>query len=590
MAALAPGILLKLLDAINTGVKATGEHRSSLLQPALRTHHLVLSNKMQLGQFIYVDRLEPGSPVLVIKGTKPLPGRHPLVGTPEPIMGLRSNWEKTDQRNQNSKFSAHRRGSWGAEQNRIDNVSSPLVVKSVPLDFDQSTPIKERASSVRTGGMGTFPNSPQGGTGTGTGTGMGMGAFPNSLLIRGRMGKDGNPGGVFRSSVGGFLSKMVNSKGENPESVRKSCIAPSSASKLPRSKSVCERQPSFFCIKASKEQKCEKKSSTPPPRLRNTRVTASFNLAGNAQISTNSGMTFKPQFESGNSASKSNLSLFMTLPGKLSILGKEAILQQETAQKIALQALKDASATENLVRSLKMFSDLSKSARPDAPAACFDQFLDFHHQIVQAVTDMKSIQAASEMAQTSTAELKGPSTRQGEEDSSILQEIIHNSMGQKRHLELNSSKQRSALYKSVAAMPERNDQKTNLGKHLRSNLNPLERKGGSTPIGKMPHEVAMEDDENKKSVTSSFSNTIKLGKQIEMEAGNWFMDFLERALETGLKKQKGNADGDVQKVPQSLILKIINWVEVEQCDCSKQPVYPRASQIARKLRIKMKNP
>lgn len=68
------------------------------------------------------------------------------------------------------------------------------------------------------------------------------------------------------------------------------------------------------------------------------------------------------------------------------------------------------------------------------------------------------------------------------------------------------------------------------------------------------------------------------------------MEFLEKGLETGMKKSKGTADGDVKKVPQSLILKVINWVEVEQCDCNKRQVHPKAAQIARKLRIKMKNP
>ncbi|KAF8407930.1 hypothetical protein HHK36_007070 [Tetracentron sinense] len=579
MATLSPGILLKLLDGMNTGVKATGEHRSSLLQVTdivpvdldeknlwpkhgfyikvsdsshsiyvslpFEQDDLVLSNKIQLGQFISVDRLESGSPIPVIKGTKPLPGRHPFVGTPEPIRGLRSNGEKTDQRSQNPTISACRRGSWGT-----DYVSSPLVLKPIPIDFDHSTPIKERASSVRM--EGTFPNSP---------------------MIRGKMGRDGNSGVLFKSSAGGILSKMVDSKGESPVLVRKSCVAPSSASKLPRSKSVCEREPR---IPISPFNSAGKKSSTPPPRLRNTRVTDSFNLAGDAQNSTNSGVAFKLQ--SQYSASKNNTTP-MTLPGKLSILGKEAIQQRETAQKIALQALRDASATEALVRSLKMFSDLSKSARPDAPAACFDQFLDFHHQIMQAVTDMKSIQAAtatSEMAQTPIKELKEPSKRrQAEENSSILHEIMHNSMEQNRHTDSNASKRRSTLYKSIAAIPERNDQKTNLGKHLRSNLDPFTSTG---------------NDENKKPESSSFSNTFKLGKQIETEAGNWFMDFLERALETGLKKQKGNSDCDVRKVPQSLILKIINWVEVEQCDSSKRAVHPRAAQIARKLRIKMKNP
>lgn len=253
MATLAPGILLKLLNAMNTGIKPTGEHRSALLQVTdivpvdlgekdlwpkhgfyikvsdsshsiyvslpIEQDDLVLSNKMQLGQFIYVERLEPGSPVPIIKGTKPLPGRHPLVGTPEPIMSIRERGEKTEPRTHSSRFSSHRRGSWGQDQNPVDATSSPAVVKPVLLDFDMSTPRKERSSSMR---MGTIPISP---------------------VIRGRNGKEGNSGISCRSSVGGFLlSKMVDSKEETPISVRKSCAVPSSALKFPRSKSVCERE------------------------------------------------------------------------------------------------------------------------------------------------------------------------------------------------------------------------------------------------------------------------------------------------------------------------------------------------------------
>ncbi|CBI32148.3 unnamed protein product, partial [Vitis vinifera] len=547
MASLAPGILLKLLNGMNSGLKPTSEHRSSLLQvtdivPAdldeknlwpkhgfyikvsdsshsiyvslpFEQDDLVLSNKMQLGQFIYVDRLEPGSPVPVVKGAKPLPGRHPLVGTPEPIMGLREK--------------GHRRGSWGTPQNGGDAVSSPMALKPIPLDFDQCTPVKERP---------TLPMSP-----------------------------------------------MIS-----PAILRKSCVA-HSASKFPRSKSVCDREPR---IPRSPFNSAEKKSTTPPPSLRNPRLADSFSMAGNAQNSSDSRMmTLQQQSQPVNSVSNNNSSLPMVLPGKLAVLGKEAAQQRETAQKIALQALRDASATETLVRSLKMLSNLSKSAKADAPAACFDQFLDFHLQIVQAVTDMVSIQAATEMAQTPNAEGKGAFGKQHEEDSPILHEIMHNSMDQNRN-SLNLSKRRSVLYKSIAVIPERSDQKTSLGKHLRLIPNPkaaLERKGGTTPLGKLPFEAA-ENDENIKPASCILSNTIKLGKQVETEAGNWFMDFLEKALETGLKKQKGTAVGDARKVPQSLILKVINWVEVEQCDSSKRPVHPRAAQIARKLRIKMKNP
>lgn len=244
MATLAPGILLKLLNGINTGVKPTSEHRNSLLQvtdivPAdldekslfpkqgfyikvsdsshsiyvtlpSDEHDFVLSNKMQLGQFIYVDRLEPGSPVPVLKGAKPLPGRHPFIGTPEPLLGLREKSQAQAQAQSCKPI----RGSWGTggtgrkKKNEEDGdgddggafSSSPMVFKPVNLDFDQCTPVRGR----------NF------------------------------VGKDGTP---VRCSVGGGLfGKMSDAKGESPALLRKSCVVGSSNSKITRSRSVSERE------------------------------------------------------------------------------------------------------------------------------------------------------------------------------------------------------------------------------------------------------------------------------------------------------------------------------------------------------------
>ncbi|KMT15804.1 hypothetical protein BVRB_3g057790 [Beta vulgaris subsp. vulgaris] len=119
MATLIPGILLKLLQHMNTDVKVAGEHRSSLLQVvsivpalaggdlfqnqgfylkvsdsshatyvALPDEHddLIRSDKIQLGQYIHVERLEAASPVPILRGVRLVPGRHPCVGTPEDIV------------------------------------------------------------------------------------------------------------------------------------------------------------------------------------------------------------------------------------------------------------------------------------------------------------------------------------------------------------------------------------------------------------------------------------------------------------------------------------------------------------------------
>ncbi|CAL1359412.1 unnamed protein product [Linum trigynum] len=120
MATLTPGILLKLLQTMNSTTRVTGDHRSPLLQvigivPALagatdlwpnhgfyvqlsdslnstyvslsdRDTDLILSNRLQLGQFVYVDRFDPDSPVPRVCGIRPIAGRHPFVGAPEPLI------------------------------------------------------------------------------------------------------------------------------------------------------------------------------------------------------------------------------------------------------------------------------------------------------------------------------------------------------------------------------------------------------------------------------------------------------------------------------------------------------------------------
>ncbi|CDY43695.1 BnaC08g47020D [Brassica napus] len=119
MASLAPGILLKLLQCMNSNTRPTGDHRSAILQvtgivPALagsdlwpnqgfyvqisdslnstyvclseRDTDLIFTNRLQLGQFIYLERLEFFTPVLRAAGIRPVAGRHAFVGTPEPLI------------------------------------------------------------------------------------------------------------------------------------------------------------------------------------------------------------------------------------------------------------------------------------------------------------------------------------------------------------------------------------------------------------------------------------------------------------------------------------------------------------------------
>ncbi|XP_062191471.1 uncharacterized protein LOC133895282 [Phragmites australis] len=546
MTTLSSGVLLKLLDGMKTGAaKPVGEHRTAVLQvtdivPAemdekdlwpkhgqfyvkvsdashsiyailpLAQADLVLSNKLHLGQFVHVDRLDPASPVPVIVGARPLPGRHPLVvGTPDPAA--------------RAKPAAPRRGSWGPEQN--------TSIKPTTLNFDAdrtpgkerpalSTPVKERptlATPVRERGLAASPASVR---------------KSSSVLPR-----------LTRSK------SFVADRDNHP--------------KIPKSPYPAEKS-SVSCTASRVMRRVvkEEEPSSPP----------SDDELGSSATS---------------SKKRSSTAARVPVPGKLSVLGKEAMEQREQAQKAALEALRNASATDNVVRIYKIFSELSKTARPDAPATCFDSFLSFHQEAVQAVTDIEAIQAATSMAAAVASD------EQPEDAPPVLQEIAQNRAAVRRR-GLGSG----GVSKSVSFAPGTLDPKQDDG-------------GGKTTRSSIASKKCLamdkigEDGGDEKRSTSSattahsaLGSSLKLAKQVQAEAGSWFMEFLEAALETGLKKSKASAMADGRKqssccCPQSLMLRVINWVEVEQSggdSSGRKHAHPRAAAIARKLRIKAKNP
>lgn len=565
MTTLSSGVLLKLLDGMKTGAaKPVGEHRTAVLQvtdivPAeldekdlfpkhgkfyvkvsdashsiyatlpLAQADLVLSNKLHLGQFVHVDRLDPASPVPVIVGARPLPGRHPLVvGTPDPAA--------------RAKPAAPRRGSWGPEQNTAS-------IKPTTLNFDaERTPVKERPAL-------STPVKDRAGAAT-----------PHR-----ERGLATTPGRERAAAASPALSTA---------SVRKS------SSVLPR----LTRSKSFV---AERDQHPKIPKSPFPTEKSSVSCTASRAMRRVAKEEEPSSPPSDDELGSSATSSKkrSAAAARVPVPGKLSLLGKDAIEQREQAQKAALEALRNASATDNVVRIYKIFSELSKSARPDAPATCFDSFLSFHQEAVQAVTDIEAIQAATSMA-AAVASDEHP-----EDAPPVLQEIAQNRAVVRRR----GIGGGGGVSKSVSFAPGTLAHKQDDGGGKTNRSSSATRKC-------LAMDKIVEDggDEKRSSCSvpsattsthSALGSSLKLAKQIQAEAGCWFMEFLEAALETGLKKSKATATGDGRKqssscCPQSLMLQVINWVEMEQSgsDSSGRRSHPRAAAVARKLRIKAKNP
>ncbi|KAF3329008.1 hypothetical protein FCM35_KLT06086 [Carex littledalei] len=504
MTSLAPGIVKKLLDGMKYGAQnPVGDHRTALLQvtdivpvdldeKALWPKHgfyiklsdstdsvytslpadqsdLVMSNKIQLGQFIHLDRLEPSLPVPVIAGCRPLPGRHPLVGTPDPV--------RTSSRIQ-------RRGSWDSLPG--EGLGQIGTVKPGTLDFGEKTPAKD-------------------------------------------------------------FSKM-----------RRSCVIPKMVPS--RSKSVIDRGarvtkspfPDVNAVICTPISRIKRVDSTSSNSLFSDEKEADLSSVEKEKDKIGSIYRCKNLFSAQSDSDYSSPSklvgsgTLLSLPGKLSTLGKEAIQKRDAAQKAAHKALRDASATENVVRILKMLSDVNRVAKPDNPSSCFEKFLYFHEETIQAIKDIETIQAATSTS-TNSKSAKDPCDL----DSSILQEIAQNAR---------TPSKRRHVFKET---PDKNQ------------------------VLVLTQNTSITDD------VSEIS--LKMVREIQQESANWFVEFLDLALESGLKKT-GNGSGPAKRAscvcPQSLMLRVVNWIEIEQKTNGgkRRHVHPKASQIARKLRIKAKNP
>lgn len=121
MACLNPGVLVKLLEDMNTEEVVSDDRKPALLQirsivPVLSEGDLwpnqgfylkisdashamyvslpqeqdefVLGNKLHLGQFIYADRLESSYPVPLLVGVRPFPARNACIGARKDLVSM----------------------------------------------------------------------------------------------------------------------------------------------------------------------------------------------------------------------------------------------------------------------------------------------------------------------------------------------------------------------------------------------------------------------------------------------------------------------------------------------------------------------
>nr|GMD21235.1 uncharacterized protein LOC109192393 isoform X4 [Ipomoea batatas] len=329
MASLTPGVLIKLLQSINSSsVKIRGEYRSVLLQvisivPAIsgaelwpdhgffikvsdsshstyvtlskHDNDLILNNKLQLGQLFYVDRMEAGTPVPVLVGVRPIPGRHPFFGSPKDLMQMMEASE----------------GPVESEERECEAAGEV---------------IKEEKVGVASRYMQGVLTAAQ-------------------MKAKGGYNENDNNGGV-----GGLRGKQQEIK------VQARPTTPSA-----RSDAVLTSNSTINGVSSKTVPKI------PTPKRTNKQENVDVNFMSNNRQNTLSSEPIS----------------WSSLPSNLVKPGKGMLKMKKLSSLIAAEAQAEAMAAKNVLQCLSMFADLCSSASPENPHLSMTKFFALHDLIEQ---------------------------------------------------------------------------------------------------------------------------------------------------------------------------------------------------------------
>ncbi|MED6144670.1 hypothetical protein PIB30_017771 [Stylosanthes scabra] len=463
MANLVPGVLLKLLQHMNTDVKVAGEHRSSLLQvvsivPALAggelfpnqgfylkvsdSSHatyvslpdehddLILSDKIQLGQFVFVDRLENASPVPILRGVRPVPGRHPCVGTPQDIvathqLGFLDNSAKNKDKDKNSVCSVS-----SIDLERSKSPRRILVKEKKSMEKERSTkapppPIKievkreslSRLRSLNSRSM-SIPSSPSSCYSLPTSFekfANGVKQHQQAKVKKVGVVEAGKKAAKKEASVvANPIRNLVQGIGMGAKALRKSwegtleVKTKECSSAKPRAakfdtksdarSSVSTPRRSISSDKLPSKVESRIQASTKPSKDEHkTQVSVKKGTANgiveeqekSSKLRTSNGKKAAEISSSGlpgnlvrvplNSKRVTDASVqWSSLPSSIAKLGREVMKHRDAAQMAATEAMQEAAAADSLLQCLSMYLELTNSAKEHTPQPALEQFLVLH--------------------------------------------------------------------------------------------------------------------------------------------------------------------------------------------------------------------
>ncbi|KFK39288.1 hypothetical protein AALP_AA3G225300 [Arabis alpina] len=292
---------------------------------------LVLYDKLQIGQLIFVEKLEFAYPVPVIKGIRPTPGRRPCTGDPidlipkERIEKFCVDISDTEQ-SYNHQVKKPRRTRW-------NNLSVPeLNFTDLELSKDLSNVVEEKEIDTESI-VSTCSSVARRRSWTETEI---LWNSHTPKVVKRRESLDPSMIKNHDHDIKLHSPRTPTSPASPSPSIRScSAIEEKSSSRIKRRDGVVSPSPKWD---KSYGNGCTKSKNLLPPK--------SNTLESSDSISRKRSWT-------------ETEILWNSLPPKVVNLGKEILRQRDTAIRVASQALLEASAAERLLKCLRSYSELS---------------------------------------------------------------------------------------------------------------------------------------------------------------------------------------------------------------------------------------
>ncbi|KAL6649336.1 hypothetical protein ACP70R_013560 [Stipagrostis hirtigluma subsp. patula] len=421
MASLTPGILLKVLKNINSDVKVCGEYRSILLQvisivPAItgselwpdhgffikvsdsshstyvslskEDNELILSNKLQLGQFIYVEKVQSSIPVPVLVGVRPVPGRNPCIGNPKDLMQMSTPsgvLEALDQQRKTCKSSElSESGKENLQRKVIIKEQKAVVASRYMLGLSSNngkiTNLNSSIDSDKTNGSSSICET-------------------NQKSVAPKVKQETKPQ-ERPNTTSPNHAKLVSTKQEiNKEKRKNSGTSPSQ-----NGATLVKKQVPKDSIK---ESATERRS---PPKL--------YRSSPPSPARTSPAKLSSPAKQNGVSSPVTSVSSVRrrvtetvswdSLPSSLVKSGKAVVRRKNIALIVAAEAQREATAAASLVKALGIFAEIRESSEVD-PHAAITKFFQLHRIIVQQSAVWKAY--SPEASKESRPEKEKPSRK-----------------------------------------------------------------------------------------------------------------------------------------------------------------------------------